>query len=254
MSKTSETAATADEPEDLKARLKASYDAIAPAYNAWTVKHISVRLQYLKEITDRLRPAKTDPSKSPMASHPLRVLELGCGAGVPVTERLLLDLAPVHITANDLSTGQLDLARVALGEHGEKVLTGSEVSMVDWVEGDMMELDFPDASLDAVLGFYSIIHLPQEEQRSLLERIARWLKPGTGLLLANFADSETKGTVIKTWLGQEKGWMFWSGLGVTTTEAAVEGAGLKLEISKLEKDAVDSVMFHWVIARRPAIE
>ncbi|CAK7209991.1 hypothetical protein SCUCBS95973_000638 [Sporothrix curviconia] len=155
-----------------------------------------------------------------------------------------------YITANDISTGQLDLARKALGEHGEKISSGSSSSTVDWVEGDMMALDFPDASLDAVLGFYSVIHLPQEEQIALVQRIGRWLKPGTGLFLANFSGSEMKSAVAETWLDQEKGWMYWSGLGIAMTEYTLQGAGLKLETSKLEQDTVDGT--HWVVASRPA--
>ncbi|CAK7231548.1 hypothetical protein SBRCBS47491_007968 [Sporothrix bragantina] len=247
MSEPTKAASQPDEPQNIKARIKASYDAIAPAYNAWTVDHFSVRLRYLKEITDQLRPANANSDAA--SASPLRVLELGCGAGVPVTEKLLVDLAPVHITANDISTGQLDLAREALGEHGEKIST---VSTVDWVEGDMMALQFPDASLDAVLGFYSVIHLPQEEQITILERIGRWLKPGTGLFLANFSGDEMKSAIAETWLDQEKGWMYWSGLGVAKTEATLQGAGLKLETSKLEKDTVDGAMFHWVVASRTA--
>ena len=234
-------------PDNLKARIKASYDAIAPVYNAWTVDHSPVRVAYLDQVTAKLR-----PDGNTATNHtPLRVLELGCGAGRPVTEKLLVDLDPVHVTANDISTGQLDMAKAALGEHGEKVST-SGTSKVDWVEGDMMALDFEEGSLDAVVGFYSVIHLPGPEQATLLGRIGRWLKPGTGLFLANFADRVMPGMVYEKWLKQDEGWMFWSGLGVPQTEAAVVGeGGLTLEVSKLETDDVDDVNFHWVIARRP---
>ncbi|KIH95313.1 hypothetical protein SPBR_04000 [Sporothrix brasiliensis 5110] len=232
-------------PENLKARIKASYDAIAPVYNKWTVDHSPVRVAYLDQVTAKLRPAgSTDKT-------PLRVLELGCGAGRPVTEKLLRELGPVHVTANDISTGQLDMARDALGEHGEKV-SPDGTSTVDWVEGDMMALAFPDNSLDAVVGFYSVIHLPAAEQATLLGRIGRWLKPGTGYFLANFSDRVMPGMVIDKWLKQDEGWMYWSGLGMPQTEAAVVGeGGLTLEVSKLESDDVDDVDFHWVIARKP---
>ncbi|KAL1895409.1 hypothetical protein Sste5346_005215 [Sporothrix stenoceras] len=234
-------------PENLKARIKASYDAIAPVYNKWTIDHSPVRIEYLDQVLIKLRPK----GQAAADKKPLRILELGCGAGRPVTEKLLVELDPVHVTANDISTGQLDMARDALGEHGEKVAPSAN-SRVDWVEGDMMALDFPENSLDAVVGFYSVIHLPGPEQATLLGRIGKWLKPGTGYFLANFSDRVMPGMVHEKWLKQDEGWMFWSGLGVPQTEAAVAGEGkLKLEVSKLEKDDVDDVDFHWVIARKP---
>ncbi|CAK7198035.1 hypothetical protein SEUCBS139899_000693 [Sporothrix eucalyptigena] len=246
MSEKNKQAVTTDEPENLKARIKASYDAIAPAYNAWTVDHSPKRLKYLQQLIEQLKEeaaAESDPA-------PLRILELGAGAGRPVTEKLLVDLPAAHITANDISTAQLNLAREALGEHGEKVAS-SPKSTVDWVEGDMMALEFPEGSLDAVLGFYSIIHLPQNEQITILERIGRWLKPGKGRLLANFAGEPMPGMILEKWLKQEEGWMYWSGLGTAKTEATLQGAGLHLDVSKIEIDDVD-VQFHWVIASRPA--
>ena len=236
------------EPENLKARIKESYDAIAPEYNAWTIAHSPARLEYFDRLIALLRPATSTTDGGTLA--PLRVLELGCGAGLPVTGRLLQVLAPVHVTGNDISTAQLDMARQSLGVHGEKIADGV-TTKVDWVESDMMTLSFPDATFDAVLGLYSVIHLPREEQAEIIKRISQWLKPGTGYFLANFAEEPVPGVVMKNWL-HEKGWMFWSGWGVDGTEAKLADAGLEKVISKVEPDSVDKANFHWVIARKPA--
>ena len=74
----------------------------------------------------------------------------------------------------------------------------------------MLALDFTPAAFDAVVGMYSIIHLPRAEQVEMLRKIVTWLKPG-GWLLANFAAEEMAGTEISNWLEEEKGWMFCSG-------------------------------------------
>ncbi|OAA59902.1 stomatin family protein [Niveomyces insectorum RCEF 264] len=239
-------------PANLKARLKAAYDAIAPTYNAWTIDHSPKRLEYVDRLIGLLRPVNSgDPVR------PLRVLELGCGAGLPVTARLLTALAPVHVVANDLSSTQLQLAREALGIHGEKVVVDKDSgSTVDWIEGDMMALypddgpDRADATLDAVFGFYSIIHLPRDEQAILLTRIARWLRPG-GYLLANFSAEDVPGVVIENWLREKEGWMFWSGWGADGIEARIRETGMAVVQSRVETDDVDGARFLWMVAQKP---
>ncbi|KAI6087141.1 methyltransferase domain-containing protein [Hypoxylon rubiginosum] len=221
-------------PSDLKDRLKASYDAIAPEYNEWTVRHHAQRLQYLEKILAPL--LDSNPSGQ------LRVLELGCGSGVPVTEKLL-SYANVHVTANDISTAQIELARAHL--LGSAEANASE--RLDLVEGDMTKLEFPDGSLDAVVAFYSIIHLPREEQTEMIGKIARWLKPG-GYFLANFSQGEAESVVMDKWLG-EKGWAFWSGWGKEATLKIVEEAGLHVELGEVSGHDTKE-LFLWVIAKR----
>lgn len=89
-------------PPDLKSRLKESYDAIAPAYNAWMQQHNALRLRYLAKLLDllalppptpttptpALAPAPTEDSPAsanndrPTRGRMISALELGCGAGV----------------------------------------------------------------------------------------------------------------------------------------------------------------------------
>jgi ubiquinone/menaquinone biosynthesis C-methylase UbiE len=225
-------------PEDLKTRLKESYDAVAPEYNAWTVAHATRRIEYLDKFLDVLLPSIDEGA----AQSPVKILELGCGAGVPVMKKLLDLTRPpsskkLHLIGNDLSTAQLNAARENLGSEN-----------VEWVEGDMMSLSFPDTSLDAVLAFYSIIHLPREEQYLMLDKITSWLKPG-GLILANFSAEETGGEVLEQWFGHEKGWMFWSGWGSDKTLQQVRSKGLEIIVGEVMPDDV-TAKFLWVIAKK----
>ncbi|KAJ7242454.1 hypothetical protein C8J57DRAFT_1557711, partial [Mycena rebaudengoi] len=69
--------------------------------------------------------------------------------------------------------------------------------------GDMIHLDFADGELDAVVGLYSIPHLPREEQAELLRRVGKWVKP-SGRLLGTFTGKEIEGSVRMRWLGEEE--------------------------------------------------
>lgn len=113
-----------------------------------------------------------------------RVLDLGCGAGVPVTSWLA---ARHRVVGVDFSARQLALAR----EH---------VPTAALLRADMGALHFAPASFDAIVSLYAIIHLPREDQPALLAAIARWLKPG-GRFLATWA--------IGAWEGREDDWLGW---------------------------------------------
>lgn len=225
-----------DPPTDIKSRLKASYDAIAPKYNEWTAPHSTTRLHFLDQLLGRL-PTNIN------SSSPVSVLELGCGHGIPVTQKLLSH-PNFSVTANDLSSAQIALARANLlpdppgPAHGRLTL----------LEGDMLALDFAPASFDAVVGMYSIIHLPRGEQVEMLRKIVAWLKPG-GWVLANFAAEEAVGIEMQNWLKEEKGWMFWSGWGSEGTVDKVRDVGLEVVVQETVEDVVDA-KFLWILARK----
>ncbi|KAI2467192.1 S-adenosyl-L-methionine-dependent methyltransferase [Annulohypoxylon bovei var. microspora] len=223
-------------PEDLKERLKASYDTIALKYNAWTIKNSAQRMEYLSKVLELLPVSDS--------SQQLRFLELGCGSGLPVTQKLL-SYPTVHVTANDLSTAQIELTRSHL--LGASEGNAGDAERLTLIEGDMAELSFPDQSFDAVFAYYSLIHLPRVQQTEVIGKIARWLKPG-GYLLANFAEDNSEAIIKEKWL-DEKDWMFWSGWGKDGTLKVIEETGLQIVVEELTKDVVDA-WFLWVIAKR----
>ena len=116
----------------------------------------------------------------------------------------------------------------------------------------MLALDLPPGSLDAVVGMYSIIHLPLAEQVEMLSKVVAWLKPG-GWLLANFGVEKFAGREVKNWLKEEEGWMFWSGWGSEGTLEKVREAGLEIIVQDtvVDEDEVD-VKFLWILARKNA--
>ncbi|KAF5603270.1 methyltransferase [Fusarium pseudocircinatum] len=220
-------------PADMKDRLRASYNAIAPAYNTWTARHNELRIKYLDKLLNSCPELVStgDTAKK-------QVLELGCGSGSPFISTLLARAPSVHVHANDLSDVQLDLARQNLAAYQDRV---------EFQHGDMMKLDFEPGSLTAVVALYSIIHLPKEEQREMIRQIGRWLAPG-GIFLSTFGTDEASVTIDEKWL-DDKGWMFWSGLGKEgVIKALTQEAGLEVQLAVLEEDADDR--FIWILSRK----
>ena len=125
-----------------------------------------------------------------------RVLDLGCGSGVPAAR----ELARRHtVTGLDLSPVQIERARQA-------------VPAATFVVGDMVEVEFAAASFDAIVALWSIINVPLDAQPALFRRIAAWLAPG-GWLLA------VVGRVA--WTGIERDWREVPGLGMYYAHADV---------------------------------
>ncbi|KAH8725052.1 hypothetical protein GQ44DRAFT_707693 [Phaeosphaeriaceae sp. PMI808] len=112
----------------------------------------------------------------------------------------------------------------------------------------MLSLEFPDSVFDAVTGFYSIFHLPREEQSQLMKKISAWLKPG-GLFLANFGADELPASKTDNWLGHEKGWMFWSGWGTDGSLKMIKDVGFEILLQEINEDVGDAT-FLWILAEK----
>src|SRR5262249_28897723 len=137
-------------------------------------------------------------------AHGARVLELGCGGGVPDTQRLA---APFRLPGVGLSPKQIRRPRAA-GPDAEFLCVG------------FTELELYPGSFEAVAAFYSFNHVPRELLPSLLARIHSWLVPG-GLLLAAFGVSDTE-----AWVGDFLGALtFFSSFPAPTNSRLVHEAG-----------------------------
>ncbi len=198
------------------------YDAMAERYLAWSALSPSdARIRAL-ELADALIPAGTD------------VLELGCGAGLPMTARLAIGR---RLTGVDLSVEQIRRAR-------------ANVSGATFLVADMTELERPPASLDAVVAFYSLTHVPRDEHAALFARIRTWLRPG-GLFLASLGVEDDPGTVERDWLGVD---MYFSHFSARVSRRLVEEAGLIVEQADVIAEPEDrfDARFLWIVARAPA--
>jgi SAM-dependent methyltransferase len=213
-----------------KVIVEQAYDHIAEWYLRWVEDPTqrSPRERYTKKVLEN---APASP----------RILELGCGPGVPVT-RMLLDHGAA-VVANDISSKQIELAK-------------ARCPQATLIPGDMTLLSFEPESFDGVISFFTIFHLPRDEQKAMLSKIHSWLKPG-GLFVFNLA-TEDEEEIHGEFLGHG---MFWSSFGVEDSEAMVKDVGLEVvEVEILEagdgnlkEDDPDyGVKFMWITTRKLA--
>jgi SAM-dependent methyltransferase len=204
---------------DPKAVVAAGYDVVGERYLAWSGERPSpARQRALALATDRIPPGS-------------EVLELGCGAGIPMT-RALADGR--RVTGVDISPGQIRLAR-------------QNVPSATFLQADMTTLDFPAASFDAVVAFYSLTHVPREELGALLGRIRSWLRPG-GVFVASFGVEDDPGGIEEDWLGVD---MYFSHFSAKVNRRLVAEAGFDVEIADVVPEPGDrhGARFLWIVAR-----
>src|SRR5882724_1014993 len=172
---------------DPKVQVRASYNRIAEVYLS-SRRRDSPDVALLEDLVSRLSPRS-------------RVLDAGCGAGVPIAQQLATHATVVGV----------DFADVQLG------LAKHHVPMGLWVCADLVALPFADAS------FYAVIHIPREQHASVLHGLARVLRPrGLALLCLGAVD-------LPAWTEQyHDAPMYWSHYDAATSLSLVEAAGLAL--------------------------
>lgn len=176
--------------------VRRGYDSISLAYrsdegqpNAAGPESTSVYESWLQELAGHL-------------TSGARLLDLGCGAGVPADR--WLTAAGFNVTGVDISPLQIDRAR--------QLVPGAT-----FLCDDMATFDVAAGSFDAVISFYALIHVPLDDQRHLFPRIRRWLRPG-GFLLAIVGHDRWTG--VEDYMGTP---MFWDHADTATYLEWLEG-------------------------------
>jgi SAM-dependent methyltransferase len=196
------------------------YDQIAIDYLEWTKStRTEERAKYTKIIFERI------PKES-------IILELGCGSGIPTTQKLA---CKYNIVGVDISKKQIMLARI-------------NVPGVSFVIGDIAQLAFKNSSVDAVIAFYSLIHVPRQEQPALFRRIATWLKPN-GYFIGSLGVKSDPIGYEENWFGVP---MFWSSFDRETYKQIIQASGFSM-ISAQEETSHEfgkPVTFLWIVAQK----
>ena len=202
---------------DGKNIVRAGYNARATEYLA-TRTEDSEDVQLLQELVQRLpRGAK--------------VLDAGCGAGVPVTKFLSRFF---EVTGVDFAEAQIQLARQL-------------VPQAQFVCQDMTELAFPDQSFDAICSYYAIIHIPRQEHRRLFLNLHRILRP-SGLALLCLGASDLADDIDENYLGAR---MYWSHYDADTNIEMLHECGFNVIGSKIVADSTDPGSAHlFVLAQK----
>lgn len=161
------------------------------------------------------------------------VLDLGCSTGVPSTRTLATRFA---VTGVDISGHSIELAR-------------QNVPNATFLHADLASVQFPPASFDAVVAFFSLIHVPRQEHAAVLRSIAAWLRPG-GLLIATMGAGAADDDYEEDWLGAP---MYWSHFETETNVRLVAEVGLEvIEANEETEDEEGVPVTHlWVVARKP---
>jgi ubiquinone/menaquinone biosynthesis C-methylase UbiE len=201
---------------DNKKTVKKGYNTIAAKY--CKIRHEdSEDVLLLQELVTRL------PGKA-------KVLDAGCGAGVPIT-KFLSQL--FEVTGVDFAETQIQLARQRVPE-------------AQFLCQDMTKLEFPDCYFDAICSYYAIIHIPREEHEPLLLNFNRMLKPGGFILLCMGADD------LKDDIADYHGIsMYWSHYNADTNIEMVKKCGFTIIWSKIVKDSTHPESGHlFVLAQK----
>jgi SAM-dependent methyltransferase len=199
-----------------------TYDVLAIKWDEWSAQIVpDVREEWARKLDVFLIAGE-------------RVVELGCGTGVPVG-RLLSKR--YDYSGVDASAGMLAKAREAL-------------SCVPLTCADMHTLQFPRGSLGAVVAFSSISHTAREKHTALFKSIASWLRP-RGFFVGNLHYVDDPDDYVDDWLGG--GPMRWSGFDGATNLELLASAGLRIvesePIVQIEPDG-SKICPMWFISQR----
>lgn len=106
----------------------------------------------------------------------MSLLDVGCGPGT-ITTDLAARIAPGTVTATEINSEALDLARAEAQERGQP--------NVKFVVGDVRSLDFRDDTFDVVHAHQVLQHVP--DPVTALREMGRVCKPG-GIIAVRDAD------------------------------------------------------------------
>jgi ubiquinone/menaquinone biosynthesis C-methylase UbiE len=191
--------------------VKEGYDKIAEEYQA--DRHMFDHTKELQEFASLL------PKNA-------RVIDVGCGAGVPVAKCLVE--SGFTVVGIDFSEKMLRLAR-------------KNVPQATFIRKDMTRLDFADDSFDGLTAFYSIIHVPREKHSLLFRDFNRILKHN-GIMLATMGPDEWEATEI--YYGIK---MFWSQYSPQKSLQLVKDAGFEVIFDRILVRGKER--HYWILAR-----
>lgn len=197
----------------IKQVVKQGYNQIAEIYhqNREEIDHI----KYLTEFTKFIMPGST-------------ILDLGCGSGKPI-DRFLADKG-YSIIGVDISERLIQLAQ-------------SFVPSGRYHVADMMDLQPGAFSVEGVISYHSIFHLPRAHHAEMINKIFSFLKPG-GYMLITMGAVAYEGS--RKYHGAD---MYWSQHGSEENTKIVKSAGF--EIIKDEIETSSGQSFQVIIAKKP---
>ncbi len=156
-----------------------------------------------------------------------KILDLGCGTGVPI-DRYLIGKGH-EVVGLDISDRQLALAR-------------KNNPAAQYEAKDMQGLRDSEYSVDGLVSMYAIFHTPRETHQELFQKLRSFLPKG-GVILVSMGASE--------WEGSERDFygtrMFWSHFGPEKNRSLIEACRFKVALDEIDEGGDESHQF--ILAR-----
>ncbi|MBI2233023.1 MAG: methyltransferase domain-containing protein [Candidatus Aenigmarchaeota archaeon] len=156
-----------------------------------------------------------------------KVLDLGCGAGIPIDRFLVKN--GYKVTGIDFARNMLKAAK-------------KNVPRAKYIQMDMTKMKFKPDSFDAAVSFYAIIHVPKEKHTKLYKDLHKILK-SDGIIFVN-ASGHKKWEGYGNFMGTR---MFWSHYAPAKTLGIIRKSGFKILWRKVLKLGGEKQF--WVLAR-----
>lgn len=180
--------------------VKEGYNRAAENYSA--EGDVFENQKYLARLAELLQPGST-------------VLDVGCGAGIPVDK--YLEEHGFKVIGLDISEKQIELAKKNLPNQSFQVKDMSEL-----VEGEFQ--------VNAAVSFYAIFHTPRERHPEIFRKINSFLPEG-GIILVTMGSGEWEGTE-DDFHGAK---MFWSHYGAEKNKAIIQEAGFDILFDEVDE-------------------
>ncbi|GAI68411.1 unnamed protein product [marine sediment metagenome] len=159
-----------------------------------------------------------------------KILDLGCGIGIPF-DKYLVEKG-FKITGVDIASKHIKAAK-------------RNVPEATFIEGDFSATNFGDKRFHAIIAFYSIFHIPREEQQDLFNKMNSLLNDG-GFILITLGTSGGEG-IEENWAGST---MAWSNYEPTKYKTMITQAGFEITESEYEGQPGDDEYHWWVLAKK----
>lgn len=195
------------------------YDQVADEYAA---------LESAEAPWPRLKRVRAFAADLPQGS---RILDVGCGNGLPATRELAL----IHeVTGVDISEEQIARA-------------SANVPTATFIRGDVREVDLPVGAFDSIVALYLIDNIAREDYRALFRRLSELLRPNGRLLLS--AEPGEDPWQPYTWLGVP---MFINTVPTHELVQLLEEAGLSVMSTEFETqlEGGRQIEYGWIIGQK----
>ncbi len=186
--------------------------------------------KYTSERNENLREMDFLPEFTKCIPEGGKILDLGCGGGIPFTKYLSKRFEVIGI---DISPGQIKLAR-------------KNVKDASFICSDVTTFKFPRNFFDGILAYYSIIHIPRNEHFPLFSKMHSILKP-KGVVLMSLHSNDDPESIYDDFFGTK---MYWSGFGKEENLKLIKNAGFNLIWSKLVQDSLGDSKHLFVLVQK----